>query len=52
MREAIYRAVVAERWDLRELSRGRTSLEDVFVQVTRDEDEAEEDRRDQRQRLR
>ena len=52
VREAIYRAVVAERWDLRELSRGRTSLEDVFVQVTRDEDEAEEDRRDQRQRLR
>jgi ABC-2 type transport system ATP-binding protein len=52
VRPAIYQKVVAERWDLRELSRGRTSLEDVFVQVTRDEDEAEEDRRDQRQRLR
>jgi ABC-2 type transport system ATP-binding protein len=52
VREAIYRAVVAERWDLRELTRGRTTLEDIFVQITREEDEAEEDRRDQRQRLR
>jgi ABC-2 type transport system ATP-binding protein len=52
VREAIYRAVVAQRWDLRELTRGRTTLEDIFVQITHEEDEAEEDRRDQRQRLR
>lgn len=51
-RVEIYRAVAAARWDLRELTRARTTLEDVFVQVTREEDEAEEDRRDQRMRLR
>jgi hypothetical protein len=43
-REAIYQAVAGQRWSLRELSQQRTSLEDVFVQVTRDEDAAEEDR--------
>jgi len=47
-REAIYQAVVANGWTLRELTRKRTSLEDIFVQVTREEDEAEEDRREGR----
>lgn len=47
-REAIYQAVARSGWTLRELTRSRTTLEDIFVQVTREEDEAEEDRRDQR----
>jgi ABC-2 type transport system ATP-binding protein len=47
-REAIFQAAVNSRWTLRELSRSRTTLEDIFVQITRDEDEAEEDRREQR----
>ncbi|MBM3858979.1 MAG: ATP-binding cassette domain-containing protein [Verrucomicrobia bacterium] len=47
-REAIYQAAVQGGWTLRELTRSRTTLEDIFVQVTREEDEAEEDRRDQR----
>ena len=47
-REAIFHVVAANHWLLRELSRNRTTLEDIFVQITRDEDEAEEDRRDQR----
>lgn len=47
-REAIYQAIVKGGWTLRELSRSRTTLEDIFVQLTREEDEAEEDRRDQR----
>ena len=46
-REAIFNAVAGQRWALRELSQQRTTLEDIFVQVTRAEDEAEEDRRDQ-----
>jgi len=47
-REAIYQAVAWRSWTLRELTRTRTTLEDIFVQVTREEDEAEEDRREQR----
>jgi len=47
-REEIYLAAVRNGWTLRELTRSRTTLEDIFVQVTREEDEAEEDRRDQR----
>ncbi|MEI6084772.1 MAG: ABC transporter ATP-binding protein [Verrucomicrobiota bacterium] len=47
-REAIYKLVAASGWTLRELSRKRTSLEDIFVQVMREEDEAEEDRREGR----
>jgi ABC-2 type transport system ATP-binding protein len=47
-REAIYEAVSRNGWKLRELTRSHTTLEDIFVQVTREEDEAEEDRRDQR----
>jgi ABC-2 type transport system ATP-binding protein len=46
-REAIFQAVAGQKWALRELSRQRTTLEDIFVQVTREDDEAEEDRRDQ-----
>jgi len=48
LREQIYRVAVANRWELRELSRGRTTLEDIFVHITREEDEAEEDRRERR----
>ena len=48
LREAIFEVVKARGWVLRELARSRTSLEDIFVQITRDEDEAEEDRREQR----
>jgi hypothetical protein len=33
---------------LRELTRTRTTLEDIFVQITHEEDEAEEERREQR----
>jgi ABC-2 type transport system ATP-binding protein len=47
-REAIYRMVAASGWTLRELSRSRTTLEDIFVQVTREEDEDEEERREAR----
>jgi ABC-2 type transport system ATP-binding protein len=47
-REAIYRLIAANGWALRELSRSRTTLEDIFVQVTREEDEAEEERRESR----
>jgi ABC-2 type transport system ATP-binding protein len=47
-REAIYRLMVANHWTLRELTRKRTSLEDIFVQVMREEEEAEEDRREGR----
>ena len=50
-REAIYRLVAANGWTLRELSRSRTTLEDIFVQVTREEDEAEEERRESRRSL-
>jgi ABC-2 type transport system ATP-binding protein len=37
-REAICNAVAGQRWGLRELSQQRTTLEDIFVQVTRAED--------------
>lgn len=47
-RERIYRAAVGSGWPLRELSRSRTTLEDIFVQITHDEDEAEEERRESR----
>jgi len=47
-REAIYNMAAANGWTLRELSRTRTTLEDIFVQVTREEDEAEEERREAR----
>jgi ABC-2 type transport system ATP-binding protein len=50
-REAIFAAAVQHKWTLRELSRSRTSLEDIFVQITREEEEAEEDRRDQQRSL-
>jgi ABC-2 type transport system ATP-binding protein len=49
--EGIFDAAVRNGWKLRELSRSRTSLEDIFVRITREEDEAEEDRRDQRRTL-
>ncbi len=48
LRETIYALVKSTDWSLRELSRQRTTLEDIFVQITRDEDEAEEDRLEQR----
>lgn len=51
-REDIFKVVTASGWTLRELARKRTSLEDIFVQVMRDEDEAEEERRDSRRGLR
>src|SRR5436309_5846917 len=51
-REAIYKVVAANGWSLRELSRSRTTLEDIFVQVTREEDEAEEERRESRRSVR
>ncbi|HTS17222.1 MAG TPA: ATP-binding cassette domain-containing protein [Verrucomicrobiae bacterium] len=47
-REKIFQAVVSNGWTLRELTRSRTTLEDIFVQITREEDEAEEERREQR----
>ncbi len=47
-REAIFHAVVKSGWTLRELKRERTTLEDIFVQITREEDEAEEERREER----
>lgn len=52
LREAVYRLAVENNWVVRELSRARTTLEDIFVQITRDEDEAEEDRRDLRRGMR
>jgi ABC-2 type transport system ATP-binding protein len=51
-REKLYQAVAASGWTLRELSRSRTTLEDIFVQITRDEDEADEERREARRSLR
>jgi len=51
-REAIFKVVAANGWTLRELSRTRTTLEDIFVQITSEEDEAEEERREQRRGLR
>jgi len=47
-RERIAQAAASSGWALRELSRSRTTLEDIFVHITREEDEAEEDRRDSR----
>jgi ABC-2 type transport system ATP-binding protein len=47
-REEIFKLVTRHGWTLRELTRKRTSLEDIFVQVMREEDEAEEDRRESR----
>src|SRR6266446_5047736 len=47
-RENVYQTVAANGWTLRELTRTRTTLEDIFVQITREEDEAEEERREQR----
>jgi len=47
-REKIYQTVATNGWTLRELTRTRTTLEDIFVQITREEDEAEEERREQR----
>jgi ABC-2 type transport system ATP-binding protein len=47
-REEIYQIVASNGWTLRELSRARTTLEDIFVQITREEDEAEEERREAR----
>jgi len=51
-REGIFQTVVARGWTLRELVRQRTSLEDIFVQVMHEEDEAEEERRESRRGLR
>jgi len=51
-RERIFQTVVARGWTLRELVRQRTSLEDIFVQVMHEEDEAEEERRESRRGLR
>ena len=51
-REGIFKTVAANGWTLRELVRQRTSLEDIFVQVMREEDEAEEERRESRRGLR
>jgi ABC-2 type transport system ATP-binding protein len=50
-REGLYNVVAGNGWTLRELSRARTTLEDIFVQITRDEDEAEEERREARRSL-
>ncbi len=50
-RERIYHAATANGWILRELSYTRTTLEDIFVQITHEEDEAEEERREQRRSL-
>ena len=47
-RENVYKIVSANGWTLRELMRSRTTLEDIFVQITREEDEAEEERREGR----
>jgi ABC-2 type transport system ATP-binding protein len=45
-REEMFRLIASRSWTLRELSHSRTTLEDIFVQITRDEDEAEEERRE------
>jgi ABC-2 type transport system ATP-binding protein len=50
-RERIYQTVANNGWTLRELAYTRTTLEDIFVQITREEDEAEEERREQRRTL-
>jgi len=50
-RESLYSVIASNRWSLRELSRTRTTLEDIFVQITREEDEAEEERREARRSL-
>jgi hypothetical protein len=50
-REKIYQTVSVNGWILRELSYTRTTLEDIFVQITHEEDEAEEERREQRRSL-
>jgi ABC-2 type transport system ATP-binding protein len=47
-REAIDQAVSSSGWTLRELSRARTTLEDIFVQITHEEDEGEDERQEQR----
>jgi ABC-2 type transport system ATP-binding protein len=51
-REAIYQTIAGNGWPLRELTRTRTTLEDIFVQITREEDEAEEERLEQRRSVR
>ena len=51
-REKVFQTVVSNGWTLRELTRSRTTLEDIFVQITREEDEAEEERREQRRSVR
>ena len=51
-REAIYKAIASGGWSLRELSKSRTTLEDIFVQITHEEDEAEEERQERRRRFR
>jgi ABC-2 type transport system ATP-binding protein len=50
-REQIYWVASKNGWTLRELRRARTTLEDVFVQITHEEDEAEEERRESRRSL-
>jgi ABC-2 type transport system ATP-binding protein len=45
-REAIFAVVSRQGWTLRELTRARTTLEDIFVHVMREEAEAEEERRE------
>jgi hypothetical protein len=50
-REAIFGVVTAQGWALRELSHAQTSLEEIFVQITREEDEAEEERREAQRSL-
>jgi ABC-2 type transport system ATP-binding protein len=47
-REDVFKLIAANGWTLRELTRKRTSLEDIFLEVMREEEEAEEDRRDGR----
>jgi ABC-2 type transport system ATP-binding protein len=51
-RERIYQTVADNGWVLRELVRTKTTLEDIFVQITHDEDEAEEERQEQKRDLR
>jgi ABC-2 type transport system ATP-binding protein len=51
-REKVYQVVAARGWTLRELTRARTTLEDIFVQITHEDDEAEEERREQRRSVR
>jgi ABC-2 type transport system ATP-binding protein len=50
-REAIFKAVAGKGWSLRELSRQKTTLEDIFVHITHEEDEAEEERRESRRSM-